>query len=51
MHDYLATDGVSLRQGAEEADARRKFYSGIRDKNKVINIECIDLRGGIVNRY
>ncbi|KAI9040641.1 exocyst subunit SEC8 [Aspergillus affinis] len=34
MHDYLATDGVSLRQGAEESEARRQFYSGIRDKNK-----------------
>jgi hypothetical protein len=35
MHDYLATDGHSIRPVDEEADARRQLYSGYRDKNKV----------------
>ncbi|KAL4817111.1 hypothetical protein BDW67DRAFT_175036 [Aspergillus spinulosporus] len=34
MHDYLATDGDSSIRPDEEADARRQFYSGYRDKNK-----------------
>ncbi|KAJ6110300.1 hypothetical protein N7486_002535 [Penicillium sp. IBT 16267x] len=35
LHDYLATDGeASYRSRGEEADARRNFNSGNRDKNK-----------------
>ncbi|KAJ5759818.1 hypothetical protein N7520_006974 [Penicillium odoratum] len=35
LHDYLATDGeISFRARGEEADARRNFNSGNRDKNK-----------------
>ncbi|KAJ6130461.1 hypothetical protein N7512_003241 [Penicillium capsulatum] len=35
LHDYLATDGeTSFRSRDKEADARRNFHMGNRDKNK-----------------
>lgn len=43
MHDYLATDGHSIRPVDEEADARRQLYSGYRDKNKVLLVATLPL--------